>query len=208
MEKVKVLLKKVFTFNNFITLNLILLIILNLGFKLFYSTAIVNGPSMLPTLQEDDLLVLKRAKAPSRGDIVGIKTKKHNNLVKRVIGVSGDKILINQSGLYVNGELQKETYINDQEWITLKDETEFIVPKNSYFCLGDNRIVSLDSRELGSFDESDILGVVIFDFSAIIRMSYTDIICVLWILIFGSLIFLLFWFARKKQKEEERKNVA
>ena len=121
----------------------------------------------------------------------GNKTKE---IVKRVIGLPGDTITYKDDVLYVNGKKTDELYLDkyqkafeDDElqdiysyntlfqqlaessdaFTTAKDgSTEFTVkvPKNQYFLLGDDRIVSKDSREVGSFKKSAIVGEVKFRF--------------------------------------------
>lgn len=121
----------------------------------------------------------------------GNKTKE---IVKRVIGLPGDTITYKDDVLYVNGKKTDETYLDkyqkafeDDElqdiysyntlfqqlaessdaFTTAKDgSTEFTVkvPKNQYFLLGDDRIVSKDSREVGPFKKSAIVGEVKFRF--------------------------------------------
>lgn len=121
----------------------------------------------------------------------GNKTKE---IVKRVIGLPGDTITYKDDVLYVNGKKTDEPYLdkyqkafeddnlqdiysyntlfqqlaeNSDAFTTAKDgSTEFTikVPKNQYFLLGDDRIVSKDSREVGSFKKSAIVGEVKFRF--------------------------------------------
>ncbi len=121
----------------------------------------------------------------------GNKTKE---IVKRVIGLPGDTITYKDDVLYVNGKKTSEPYLdkyqkafedddlqdiysyntlfqqlaeNSDAFTTAKDgSTEFTVkvPKNQYFFLGDDRIVSKDSREVGSFKKSAIIGEVKFRF--------------------------------------------
>jgi signal peptidase I len=120
--------------------------------------------------------------------------KKTKEIVKRVIGLPGDTITYKDDVLYVNGKKTSEPYLdkyqkafedddlqdiysyntlfqqlaeNSDAFTTAKDgSTEFTVkvPKNQYFLLGDDRIVSKDSREVGSFKKSAIVGEVKFRF--------------------------------------------
>nr|WP_277422258.1 signal peptidase I [Brachyspira hampsonii] len=83
------------------------------------------------------------------------------NLVKRVIGIEGDKVEIKDGGLYLNDNLiEHEYYIFSSE-----DDGLYILGNNQYFVLGDNIKVSEDSRYFGLVDEKDIKGQVILIFS-------------------------------------------
>ena len=83
----------------------------------------------------------------------------NKDLVKRVIGVSGDTVKIKDSKVYVNGKELNEPYIHNE---VTEGDIDTIVPENSVFVLGDNREISLDSRyeQVGFINESDILGKV------------------------------------------------
>ena len=121
------------------------------------------------TLEEGDYLIINRMSykfgEPKRGDIIVFESDlqqddgTNKDLVKRVIGVSGDTIKIKDSKVYVNGKELNEPYIHDE--IT-EGDIDTVVPENSVFVLGDNREISLDSRyeQVGFINESDILGKV------------------------------------------------
>lgn len=135
----------------------------------FIKPTLVRGDSMYSTLEEGDYLIINRMsykfKEPERGDIIVFKSDlqqddgSSKDLVKRVIGVSGDTVKIENSKVYVNGEELVEPYINDE---VTEGDIDTVVPENSVFVLGDNREISLDSRydSIGFIDDSDILGKV------------------------------------------------
>ncbi len=135
----------------------------------FIKPTLVRGDSMYSTLEEGDYLIINRMsykfKEPERGDIIVFKSDlqqddgSSKDLVKRVIGVSGDTVKIENSKVYVNGEELVEPYINDE---VTEGDIDTVVPENSVFVLGDNREISLDSRydSVGFIDDSDILGKV------------------------------------------------
>lgn len=89
-------------------------------------------------------------------NIIRGKTVK-NHLIKRVIGIPGDEIKIDGGKVYINDESLEEAYIKGE---TYADALEFplIVPEGKVFVMGDNREVSLDSRQLGFIDYKQIEG--------------------------------------------------
>jgi len=125
---------------------------------------------MEPTLKNNNYLIVKKQfmgeKEYKRGDIIVFNADLQNSLynkkelVKRIIAVPGDFIRIENSLVYVNNLIISENYLTDEKTI---GDIERVVEKDSYFVLGDNREVSLDSREssIGLVKESDILGEVI-----------------------------------------------
>ena len=135
------------------------------------------------TLKDGDFIIINRNSymfsSPSRGDIIvfrsdfdeevkssifkKILTGEYNdkkNLVKRVIGVGGDKIKIHNKRVYVNDKLIDEKYLNKENINNTEGEMDIVVPKGKVFVLGDNREVSLDSRyeSVGFINVSDIVG--------------------------------------------------
>ena len=135
----------------------------------FIKPTLVRGESMYSTLEEGDYLIINRMAykfgEPERGDIIVFKSNLQQDdgtskdLVKRVIGVGGDTVKIENSKVYVNGTELDEPYIDDE--IT-EGNVDTVVPEGTVFVLGDNRDISLDSRydEVGFINESDILGKV------------------------------------------------
>ena len=111
-----------------------------------YGVWITSG-SMIPTLEVKDRLIVTRVHNPENlkeGDIVLFKNDEFpgDTLIKRLIGLPGDKIEIKEGVVFRNGEKLKEDYVKNNE---IKDGT-FQVPKGKYFFLGDNRANSDDSR--------------------------------------------------------------
>ncbi|HEX2729655.1 MAG TPA: signal peptidase I [Rubrobacteraceae bacterium] len=97
-------------------------------------------------------------------------TPKKEELIKRVVGVPGDKISVQNGKLYVNNELQKEPYVNKD----LPDRSFFApttVPKGHVFCMGDNRANSRDSRFFGPVPKKNIEGEAFLLFWPLNRMS-------------------------------------
>lgn len=111
-----------------------------------YGVWITSG-SMMPTLQVKDRLIVTRVHNPQNlqhGDIVLFKQEEFGDeiLIKRLIGLPGDKIEIKNGIVFRNGEQLQEDYVKNNE-ITNKT---YEVPEGKYFMLGDNRANSDDSR--------------------------------------------------------------
>ena len=148
---------------------------IGLLFNGFFRVFTVSGESMENTYFEGDNLLLKRNHGDSYdyGDVVVFsltaEDKKHTVLIKRVIAKGGDTLDIDFDSGEVrrNGELLDEPYIKE---LTHLDEEGFTypvtIPDGCYFCMGDNRNASGDSRDrsIGFIPEEDIFGKVIWAF--------------------------------------------
>ena len=111
-------------------------------FHIFFMKVSVTSGSMEPTIMTGDHLIIKKTKKISRGDIVCFKNNELGSiLIKRLIGMPGDKITIDGNTVYINGEAVNEDYVSSE----LEYMGQFDVPDNSYFFLGDNRD-SYDAR--------------------------------------------------------------
>lgn len=124
---------------------------------------IVVGDSMVPTLEDNQILLLNKLDYKlneiERYDIVVIKVEK-SEIIKRVIGLPGEIIEYRNNKLYINGHEEETTYNFDTEDFTLKSICNCDkIPQDKYLVLGDNRMVSSDSRgPIGLIDKKDILG--------------------------------------------------
>ncbi|MCX7748564.1 MAG: signal peptidase I [Clostridia bacterium] len=131
---------------------------------------IVYGKSMEPTLHDGNQLwiekITKNFGKFDRGDIVTIHVpevigEEKDAIIKRVIGIEGDRIEIKDGKVYVNGEVLKEDYINGNYTKAEANEySNLTVPKGHIYVLGDNRDpgASLDSRYLGPIDVKKVIG--------------------------------------------------
>lgn len=129
----------------------------------------VSGDSMNPTYNSGDLLLVnKLINSYNSGDIVIISNEivSKDPIVKRVVGVPGDRIKITLGTVYVNDIPLEERYIkSDDEDSLFYDagilSNEIELGENEYIVLGDNRYNSVDSRVFGIVQGKDILGKVL-----------------------------------------------
>lgn len=138
----------------------------------FVKPTIVKQSSMEPNFHDKDYLFVSkqayRFKAPQRGDVVIFDSSltdtegKEKLLIKRVIGLPGEEIDIIDEKVFVDGVMLDETYTMDGT--TYGHVENLVVPEGEYFCLGDNRDVSIDSRDpaVGCVDEEQLIGKVFF----------------------------------------------
>ena len=144
-----------------------LAIVLAFVITLFIKPTLVSGDSMLPTLHENDYLIINKIGEPKNGDVIVFKSDLEKNdgttkdLVKRIIGVAGDKVVIKDGKVYLNDKLLDETYLS--EGMDTTGDVDIVVPEGKLFVLGDNREVSLDSRyeQVGLVDVNDVEGKVL-----------------------------------------------
>lgn len=141
-------------------------------FSCTYTADKVSGESMSPTYKTGDIVYSCKTDKLNYGDIVIIHTNDEKDIIKRVIGLSGDKIEIKQDVtgyyyVYRNGKRLHEPYINGIAGNSTK-HNEFcmthgesiIVGENEFFVLGDNRAHSKDSAQYGCFGYDKLLGRV------------------------------------------------
>ena len=128
----------------------------------------VIGPSMEPTLNEGDVLILNKFHYylfdVKRNDVISFKHDDSKFLIKRVIGLPGESIYYKDNILYINNTPYKENIVDEliTEDFDLKNLGYDKIPEDMYFVLGDNRENSLDSRseEVGLVKKDDIIGKV------------------------------------------------
>ncbi len=89
-------------------------------------------------------------------------TKK--SYIKRVIGLPGDHVKIENNRVYVNGEMLEEDYLKDDVVTVSNVFNDFIVPEGHFFAIGDNRQNSIDCRKIGCIPFEKLEGIVCFRF--------------------------------------------
>jgi len=133
----------------------------------FIRIAVARGESMLPTIKHNQPMLVDckayKRRQPKRHDLVAFKShqkKGHKMFLKRVIGLPGDTIIIQEGQVYVNKELLNEPYLKEPMIRTKK--LEITVKEGTIFVMGDNRNHSLDSRSkaLGLVDIEEVVGVI------------------------------------------------
>ena len=146
----------------------------------------ISGPSMEATMFQDNRVLVNklsyRLHDIHRGDVVVFdrvtvdgEVVQHDDLIKRVIGLSGETISIKDCQVFINGKLLPEPYLNDYDLaqtslddrcrVTVMEET--LIPEDHLFVMGDNRPQSFDSRMFGSIEQNLVVGrafVIIWPF--------------------------------------------
>ena len=124
----------------------------------------IYGTSMVPTLTDGQIVVTVKTSSFSSGDIVAFY---HGNklLIKRYIAGPGDWVNIDADGnVTVNGEAFDEPYLTEKAYGNTNIDLPYQVPDDRYFFMGDNRDVSVDSRNtsVGCVAEEQVVGKVVF----------------------------------------------
>ena len=124
----------------------------------------IYGTSMSGTLDGDDIVVSVKASAFEQGDVVAFYYN-NNILVKRVIAKAGEWVDIDKEGnVFVNQQKLDEPYLSDKAFGETNIELPYQVPEGRIFVMGDNRSVSIDSRNtsIGCVSAEQIVGQIVF----------------------------------------------
>jgi signal peptidase I len=133
-----------------------------------YQPVKVEGGSMMPGLMNRERIFVNkfvyRLEPIERGDIVVFRYPRDPSLsfIKRVIGVPGDRIRIDDGQVYVNGNALEEDYLSPAFVDREQSFAEIVVPPHNYFVMGDHRNMSDDSRDFGALDQNYIYGKASF----------------------------------------------
>ncbi|SJZ57366.1 signal peptidase I [Pilibacter termitis] len=148
---------------------------------ILYRPTVSSGYSMLPTVNDGELILANRFSNIRRYNLVLIREQQKNQLsIRRVIGLPNEKLEYRKDVLYINGQEHMEKYIASEIQKSKESDTQYTedfsienltgkdtIPAGKYFVLGDNRSFAVDSRSYGFVDKKDILGVCQIDLSRI-----------------------------------------
>lgn len=153
----------------------------------FFSNYVVEGESMMPTLQDGNKLVVNKIGYKvndfNHFDVIVFHANEEDDYVKRVIGIPGDKIEYKDDHLYINGKKYPEHFLDSYRNqvaagrltgdFTLSEITgEETVPEGMLFVLGDNRLASWDSRHFGFISIDNVVGKVSVRYWPLSELQY------------------------------------
>ncbi|MBR0528199.1 MAG: signal peptidase I, partial [Ruminococcus sp.] len=163
------------------------MLIVQLVFIFIFRIVMVDGRSMNNTLSDGDRLIMTHVNyTPERDDVVVVDSDAAGKiLIKRVIGIEGDKIKIDYTNnhVYVNGQQISNEHIKeimidngyfDRTYMTENGVYEYEVPENCVFVMGDNRNDSKDSRSIGYVPEESIMGKAVFRIFPLNQLGKVD----------------------------------
>lgn len=154
-------------------INILVAVLIAFLITLLVRPTIVVETSMMPNIHPKDYLFISRisyrnGKIPEKGDVIVFRSDLETEsgskklLIKRVIGLPGDVIDIRDGEVYINGVRDDQSYT--QDGITPGEVDHYTVPEGTVYCLGDNRVVSRDSRDetVGPIPLKRIVGKAVF----------------------------------------------
>ncbi|RYG73890.1 signal peptidase I [Lentibacillus lipolyticus] len=141
----------------------------------FFAPIVVDGPSMMPTLHNGDQMIVNKfiydIRQPERFDIVVFHASDRKDFIKRVVGLPGEHVAVEDDTLYIDGEKVEESFLQKRKdsmpsYQTLTGDFQLeelpgeyeTIPENHVLVLGDNRNNSTDSRILGLVSTDQIVG--------------------------------------------------
>lgn len=125
---------------------------------------LVNGASMEPNFFHGNYLLVDeityRFREPSYGETIVFRSPQNRSIffIKRIIGLPGDKIIIENNEIFINDKQLREEYLSLN--IKTAGSIDVKLGEDEYFVLGDNRYNSFDSRNWGSLKRDGIVGLV------------------------------------------------
>jgi signal peptidase I len=133
----------------------------------------VKGSSMYPNFKDKEYLLTEKISYqlgnPERGDVVIFNAPPSEpcaadecEYIKRVIGVPGDRVMVSEGDVYVNGNKLDQGFLPEPVYTSpgdyMQEGIERVVPDGQYLCFGDNRPNSRDGREFGPINRKLIVG--------------------------------------------------
>jgi signal peptidase I len=148
---------------------------------LLFAPIVVDGVSMIPTLEDREKLIVNKAiffiSEPKRGDIIVFHATEDKNWIKRVIGEPGDTVEVRDDTLYINDEKVDEPYLDVSKTLAsgiLTNDFYAEVPEDHIFVMGDNRQNSKDSRIIGPIPIDSVFGRAEFVFWPITGFRWVE----------------------------------
>ncbi len=132
-----------------------------------YQPVRVEGTSMMPGLDDQERIFINKfvyhLEPIQRGDVVVFRYPRDlsQSYIKRVIGMPGDRVRIDEGQVFVNGVRLRELYV-PEDFEDLRSYPEVTVPANSFYVLGDHRSMSKDSRDFGCVSQQFVSGKAVF----------------------------------------------
>lgn len=124
----------------------------------------IYGSSMTPTLNEGEVVVSVKGSSFEQGDLIAFYYG-NKILVKRCIATPGQWVDIDEDGnVYIDGKRLNEPYVKEKAFGDCDIKLPYQVPEDRYFCMGDHRETSVDSRNssVGCIAEEQIIGRIFF----------------------------------------------
>jgi len=144
-----------------IVLTVLMFLIIRLAVQNFN----IDGMSMEPSLHNQELILVDKWSylfhAPARGDVIVFVAPPNpaQDYIKRVVGLPGDVITVQNTDVYVNGKKLTEAYVEPHhQGNPYPSFTNRVVPPGAYFVMGDNRGGSSDSRDWGCVPQKNLIG--------------------------------------------------
>ncbi|WP_246039127.1 signal peptidase I [Dictyobacter alpinus] len=144
---------------------LVLTVLMFLVIRLAVQNFNIDGMSMEPSLHNQELVIVDKWSyffhAPARGDVIVFVAPPNptQDYIKRIVGLPGDVVTIQDTKVTVNNQQLTETYVDPQrQGNPYAPINRMIIPQGAYFVLGDNRNGSSDSRDWGCVPQPNVIG--------------------------------------------------
>lgn len=148
-------------------------------YKFIAQPFLVQGASMEPNFSNGNYLIVDeityRFQEPSRGEVIVFRnpTNESEFYIKRIIGLPGERVVIKDSKVYVDGTLLEERYLPAD--LRFPNTIDTTLKADEYFVMGDNRLHSFDSRSWGALKEDKIIGAVRLRFWPLTQIQFYSI---------------------------------